>query len=182
MTERLFTRFHKTTKPPRIDEIPEGGLCLSAFVVLSKQKDPNQVLLGRLNKVAPWDHLGALDPERAERNSHGWMIPSSHLILHESPEAAARRILREQLGIPTQRLRAPSLFSEVYGEPPHWDLEFVFEGERSEIDPVECWDWLEFVDVTRLCKADMSRWHEDVLAHVHRYVSDYEEASSTEES
>lgn len=173
-------RVSKTTKPPRVDDIPEGGLCLSAFVVLFKQKDPNQVILGRLNPKAPWEHLGALDAERAERGSRGWMIPSSHLILHESPDAAARRILREQLGIPTQKLRGPAVFSEVYGEPPHWDVEFVFEGERSEIEPVDCWTRLEFVDVTRLRKSDISRWHEDILAHIRRYVSNYGEDTSSE--
>ncbi len=172
-TERKFARFHKTTKPPRTNEIPEGGFCLSAFVVLSKQKDPNQVLLGRLNKDAPWDHLGALDGERAERISRGWMLPSSHLVLHESPQDAARRILKEQLHIPNQRFNEPKVFCEVYGKPPHWDFEFVFLGERSEIEPVECWKDLEFVDVTKVRKADLARWHEDVLAHVGKFVSDY---------
>ncbi len=172
----------KTTNPPRIDDIPAGGFCLSSFIVLSKQKDPNQVLLGRLNKDAPWNELGALDADRAQRNSQGWMLPSSHLVLHESPQDAARRILREQLRIPTQRLRGPAVFSEVYGKPPHWDLEFVFEGERCEIESVECWDRLEFVEVAGLCRSDMARWHEDILAHVGRYVSDYRGGAASERS
>lgn len=174
-TERKFTRFDRTTTPPRIDDIPEGGFCLSAFVVLSKQKDPNQVLLGRLRKDAPWEHLGALDPGRAARNSQGWMLPSSHLVLHESPHEAARRILTEQLHLPSQRVSEPRVFSEVYGQPPHWDLDFVFLGERSEIEPVECWSRVEFVNVTQLKMEDLARRHEDVLAHVGRYVSDYHE-------
>ncbi len=79
-TDRKFTRFSRTKTPPRIDEIPEGGFCLSAFLVVSKTGRPNHVLLGRLNPEAPWDYVGALDRERAERNSKGWMVPSSHLI------------------------------------------------------------------------------------------------------
>ena len=173
-SERKFTRFSKLTEPPRIDEIPDDGFCLSAFVVLSKPRAPNRVLLGRLNKEGPWEHLAALGPGRADRHSRGWTLPSSHLILYESPDEAARRILTEQLGIPTQRLSEPKVFSEVWGEPRHWDIEFVFLGTRTDIHPTGCWSRLEFVDLTRTKKAEMSRWHEDVLAQVGRYVSDYQ--------
>src|SRR5207247_4634251 len=73
-------------------EIPAGAFCLSAFLIITETGDPRKVLMGRMNPRAPWDHIGALDPSRVEVHSRGWMLPSSHLIFQESPEAAARRI------------------------------------------------------------------------------------------
>src|SRR5205807_2273589 len=74
---------------------------------------PENILMGHLDPSAPWDHVGALDPERAEANSKGWMLPSSHLMIGESPQAAAERILKEQLGLPASPLKGPFVFSEV---------------------------------------------------------------------
>src|SRR5438094_506959 len=99
-TERKFTRFAPVDRPMTTREIPEGGFCLSAFLVIGRTGRPSQVLMGHLNPSGPWDHVGALDQERAEVNSKGWMLPSSHLMVGESPVAAAERILKEQLGLP----------------------------------------------------------------------------------
>ena len=150
-------------------EVPEGGMCLSVFVVLSKKEQPHSVLLGRLNVTAPWDHIGALDPPRAEANSKGWMLPSSHLILGESPEEASRRVLREQLGLADQTLTEPTVFSEVYGASNHWDLDFIFGGERESIGPHAAWRELRFVDLNLARKDDMARSHEDILAAVGKW-------------
>lgn len=152
-----------------MSEIPEGGVCISAFVILSKHSNPHMVLMGRINKNAPWDHLGALDPGRMERHSKGWMLPSSHLMLGEDPRRAAMRILREQLGLIDQRVEGPMVFSEMYGSLNHWDLEFVFRGERSEAPVHEVWDELKFVDLTRIKKEEIARSHEDILAHVGKW-------------
>src|ERR1700686_395592 len=71
-TNRHFARFNagKSTVSGKPDtstltarEVPEGGMCLSAFVVLTRADGPKQVLLGHLNPEAMWDHIGALDPE-----------------------------------------------------------------------------------------------------------------------
>jgi len=88
-TDRKFCRFASADRPLQTREIPEGGICLSAFVVLSESGHRDRVLMGHLDPSAGWDHIGALDPERAALNSKGWMLPSSHLILGESPQAAA---------------------------------------------------------------------------------------------
>ena len=80
-TDRRFAAFSKGARPPRMDTVPEGGMCISAFLVISKRGEPGSVLMGRLNKNAEWDHIGALDEKRLERFSSGWMLPSSHLIL-----------------------------------------------------------------------------------------------------
>lgn len=168
-TYRKFTRFSTGAKPPRIDQIPDGGFCLSAFVVLSPPGKPGQVLLGRLNTGAPWEHLGALDKERAEKNSKGWMIPSSQLILFESPQEAASRILTEQLSITDQKLTGPYVFSEVYGPKNHWDIEYIFTGEREGVPKSDAWSELRFVDTSTAKKEDMARSHEDILAHVGKW-------------
>src|SRR5579864_6351287 len=152
VTERKFTRFNrgKSTSTGAVDEspmslkeIPSGGMCLSAFLVIGETKSKNNVLMGRIDPSAPWDHVGALDPKRIELHSKGWMLPSSHLIVHESPQEAARRIGLEQLELDNIEISEPKVVSEVY--PPkffpdvaeHWDLEFIFSsvhpfiGKRS---------------------------------------------------
>jgi len=165
-TYRRFTRFSTSSKPPRIDQVPDGGICLSAFVIFSLPGKPNQVLMGRLNPGANWEHLGALDRERAETNGKGWMLPSSHLVLFESPQEAASRILAEQLSITDQRLTGPYVFSDVYGPKNHWDLEFIFIGEREKVPKTDAWSELKFVHTNAVKKQDIARSHEDILAHV----------------
>lgn len=155
--------------PPRLSEIPEGGVCISAFVVISRRGDAKSVLMGKINKNAAWDHIGALDLVRVERHSKGWMLPSSHLIFGESPQDAAVRILREQLGVEDQRLEIPQVFSEVYGALNHWDLEFVFLGERNDVPNHEAWDELKFIDLTKIRKEEITRSHEDILAHIGKW-------------
>ncbi len=168
-TERRFCRFSRADRPVTTREIPEGGLCLSAFVVLNQTGREDRVLMGKLNPSEAWDHIGALDPERAQANSTGWMLPSSHLMIGESPEAAAERILKEQLGMPNQPLRGPFVFSEVYGAKNHWDLEFVFLGDRAEVGQHPAWSELRFVDVNEVPRDQIARYHEDILAHVGRW-------------
>jgi ADP-ribose pyrophosphatase YjhB (NUDIX family) len=173
-TDRRFCRFSKssTTESFGMPEVPKDGLCLSAFVLLSPKEAPTSVLMGHMNPGAPWDHLGALDPDRIEAHRHGWMLPSSHLMMLESPDDAARRILAEQLRLPAIPLRGPQVVSEVYtprrfaGLSSHWDLEFLFRGDLSDPEPPssEAWTELKFVDLPRTRRAEVARSHEDVLA------------------
>lgn len=124
------------------------------------------VLMGRLSKKAAWDHIGGLDEERVERHSKGWMLPSSHMMLGEDPLDAARRIMREQLGLVKQRIEGPRVFSEVYTPEGHWDLEFVYLGLRDTVPKHEAWSELRFVDLKQSKKEEIARSHEDILAHV----------------
>jgi ADP-ribose pyrophosphatase YjhB (NUDIX family) len=179
-TDRRFARFNagKSTATGQPDvstltqrQVPEGGMCLSAFVVLTEAGYPNWVVLGRLNPEASWDHIGALDPERTEVHSKGWMIPSSHLLLGEAPQDAARRILWEQLDLKGVPLTEPSVVSESYTPrrfpdlPSHWDVEFIFRGEipTAKLPKTPAWTELAFVDVSRTRKSEMARSHEDIL-------------------
>lgn len=167
--ERVFMRISKTTQPPRIDDIPEGGMCLSSFLVITKRGKPGHVLLGILDPRAPWERIGALDSRRAELNSRGWMLPSSHLLLYESPQESAARIAREQLETEQLSLQGPLVFSEVYGPKRHWDIEFVFLGELESPPRAKAWSRLEFVDTSSLRRSDFARSHEDILAHVGKW-------------
>jgi ADP-ribose pyrophosphatase YjhB (NUDIX family) len=179
-TDRRFARFNAgastatgepDASPLTQHAVPEGGMCLSAFVLLTEAGHSGRVLLGRLNPEARWDHIGALDPERARVHSRGWMIPSSHLLLGESPHDAARRIVKEQLELEGVRLSEPKVVSEVGTPrrfpdlPNHWDLEFIFTAELSSGKPpkARAWRELRFVDLSRTKKAEMARSHEDVL-------------------
>src|SRR5205809_319399 len=111
----------------------------------------------------------AVDPQRADANGKGWMLPSSHLMIGESPQTAAERILKEQLGLPASPLKGPFVFSEVYGPKNHWDLEFIFVGERDQVGQHPVWRELSFVDVNATPREEIARYHEDILAHVGRW-------------
>ena len=172
-TNRRFCRFSKSPRTAAfsITEIPEAGLCLSSFLILTEARRPMEVLMGHMNPEAAWDHIGALDPDRVQAHSRGWMLPSSHLIFRESPEEAAHRIAREQLELPDLTLSGPQVVSEVYtpkrfpGTADHWDIEFLFRGKiaASDVVPAAAWRELAFVDVRRTSKSEIARSHEDVL-------------------
>jgi ADP-ribose pyrophosphatase YjhB (NUDIX family) len=169
-TERRFAAFSKGALPPRMNTVPQGGMCISAFVVISKKGEPGSVLMGRINKNAEWDHIGALNGKRLERFAAGWMLPSSHLILFETPEGAARRILREQLGIRNQALAGPLTFADTSGTANHWDLGFIFTGEREVAPTHAAWDELRFFDVANLKRDEIVRSQLDVLAYAGKLV------------
>jgi hypothetical protein len=169
ITQRKFIHFRKDVVPPRMRDIPEGEFCISTFLIISKKGNPNHVLLGHIDKNASWDHLGALDSERVERHSKGWMLPSSALILGESPINAAERILSEQLGLSDQKLRGSLIFSEMYGPLNHWDLEFLYLGERDQSPGHPAWSDLRFVDLSTIREIDVARSHADILAHVGKW-------------
>ena len=127
--------------------------------------------MGHLNPAAPWDDIGALDPSRTQVHSKRWMLPSSHLIVKESPQDAARRIAREQLDLADVELSEPKVVSEV--APPrrfpqfvdHWDLEFIFRGELTAdaVPRSAAWTDLRFVDLARTPREEIARSHEDTL-------------------
>jgi ADP-ribose pyrophosphatase YjhB (NUDIX family) len=169
-TDRRFAAFSKDALPPRMNTVPEGGMCISAFLVISKKDEASNVLMGRINKNAEWDHIGALNGKRLERFGSGWMLPSSHLILFETPEGAARRILREQLGLKNLKLQGPMTFADTStarfsGLLNHWDIGFIFTAERESAPSSEVWDELKFVDVNKLKPDDIVRSQIDVLTY-----------------
>jgi len=172
VTDRRFCRYNKQieTRSFGMPDPPEGGLCLSAFLIITDERNANRVLMGRLNTKAPWDHIGALDASRVEVHSKGWMLPSCHLLVFESPQEAAKRILREQLEFDLV-LSEPDVVSEAYTPkrfpdlPRHWDIEFIFKGKMSEdhIPRPFAWSTLSFVNLNNTEKREIARSHEDIL-------------------
>lgn len=175
-TQRKFASFSKNVSGAqvpsfRMKEIPDGGICLSAFLVISKKDFRDEILMGHLNTLAPWDHIGALDSSRIEAHSKGWMLPSSHLIVHESPQQAANRIQREQLEInDTSAVSSdPIVVSEVYSPKRfpnlvnHWDIEFIFRGEYGELPKSGAWSDLRYVKVGNIPRREMARSHDDIV-------------------
>src|SRR5437667_7996348 len=98
-TDRRFSRFSKSpaTAAFSVTEIPDDGVCLSAFVIVTEALDSRKVLMGHMSPKAAWDHIGALDPSRVEAHSHGWVLRSSHLIFPEWPDDPAAPMALGQL-------------------------------------------------------------------------------------
>ncbi len=179
-TNRQFCRFNRgqsTTTGGRDEsnvttkEIPEGGLCLSSFLIVTEETDPKKVLMGHLSPKAEWDHIGALDQNRVQIHSKGWMLPSSHLIIHESPKDAATRVAREQLNLEDLKLSEPKVVSEVYAPKrfqnlaKHWDIEFIFfaVADEKSLGKPNAWTDLQFIDPSTTTRSEFARSHEDVL-------------------
>jgi len=167
-TDRKFAAFSKKAVPPRMKKMPDGGMCISAFVIVSKRGDPGRVLMGKIDANANWDHIGALDSKRASRVSAGWMLPSSHLMLYEAPEGAARRILREQLSIRDMKLSGPLTFVDTSGVENHWDIGFIFLGDRDSLPKNGAWRELAFVHPKEV-GGEVVRSQLDVLAYAGKW-------------
>lgn len=151
-------------------QVPSEGMCLSTFLVLRPRGHRDQALLGHIDPGAPWGHIGAADAKRVVAWSRGWMLPSSQLLLFESPEDSARRIAREQLGIELGKLPAPVLMSDAYEREAgpqelHWDLGFVYVLDGRPADPPRSLVWkdLRYETVSRIPRADFVRFQDDVL-------------------
>jgi len=153
--------------------VPKEGLCISSFLIITEKNGPkNSVLVGRINPKADWDHIGAINPSRLERASKGWMLPSSHLLMRESPETSVKRIIREQLGIEDESKvhlnPQPIVFGDV-GVNQHWDLGYIYTGSMAKEDlPKHSNTWvdLKFVDFDKAAKSDFVRLQNDVISYV----------------
>ena len=175
-TDRKFCAFARDSRGGLgLSAVPESGFCISAFLIIRPSAGGHGVLMGHINPEGPWDHIGALDPDRIEAHRHGWMLPSSHLIYGESPDECAKRIAREQLAMDDMRFEGPAIYSEVYeprrhpGRKNHWDLEFMYTGQtdRERLHPPRgIWADLKFVDPSAVQTGDIARSHEDILARL----------------
>ncbi len=174
MTEgRHFSRFRPVlvAGDSGIWTVPEGGLCLSAFLLIRQIGSPDRVLLGRVHPNASWDELAALDSRRLKGMEKSWVLPASHLLFFESPHEAARRILKEQLHLTDLPLEGPRVFSESYGRSDlpdaelHWDVHFIFRGdlEKGAVPRAPEWAELKWMDPKALLPNDFGRNHGDII-------------------
>jgi ADP-ribose pyrophosphatase YjhB (NUDIX family) len=168
-TDRRFAAFSKSAAPPRMRKMPEGGMCISAFLIVSKRNEPDNILMGKINEDANWDHIGALDAKRVQRHRGGWMLPSSHLMLFETPEGAARRILREQLHVRDMKITGPLTFVDTSGNENHWDIGFIFLAEGDNVPKSDAWRELRFVKTKELDRDDVVRSQVEVLDYAGRW-------------
>jgi ADP-ribose pyrophosphatase YjhB (NUDIX family) len=155
-----------------MDTIPSGGMCLSVFLVI-REKGGGRVLMGKVNPdYEGWEHIGAISRDRLMRIADRWMLPASHLMVKEAPDAAAHRVLDEQLGLRRLPLSGPQVYSEVYDIPAanikdHWDIEFIYMGELDREPPNHpAWRQIAFVDADSLGDAEFARNHSDILVNV----------------
>jgi hypothetical protein len=170
-TSRQFCRFTRGSAPYSIHEIPKDGFCLSTFLIVNPGTSPHQVLVGRMDPKAHWDHLGGLGPDRVEAHRHGWLLPASQLILGESPDESAYRILSEMLPGLRAELRPPLVDSEVYQArrypeaTHHWDLRFIYRGVAPDatLPTRGPWTELRWLDLRTARPQEFARSHEDVL-------------------
>ncbi len=178
--DRKFCRFNRGASttvgdvkddPVLTRDIPEGGFCISVFVVIRQRGKQKNVLFGKINPSADWKNIGALDEKRVELFKDGWMLPSSHLIVHESPADAAERILDEQLGMPGLKLMEPIVVSETYRSslkpegPEHWDIHLIFNGtiSGSRLLPTNAWSELKFINTAGTSARKIVRNHMDIV-------------------
>jgi ADP-ribose pyrophosphatase YjhB (NUDIX family) len=155
--------------------VPPGGVCLSSFVVVDSG---DALLVGKMAKPEIWVERFFVGERWAKGyvESGKYVLPASHLAWYESPLDAAIRILNEQvlMSVKKERVKLFDTQSQVSvdisgkGEPPHWDLCFVY---RVEVSPTEAHDfgrpeWFEdlgFKPKSSLKPENFARGHGDVL-------------------
>jgi ADP-ribose pyrophosphatase YjhB (NUDIX family) len=174
VTER-YARFG-VPDPKLFIHVPRGGVCLSAFIVVRNQS--GSVLFGRPRPNAAWQERGCLPPWRVREiiKNDEWILPASHLMMGEAPEAAAKRISRIWLGLPRAKPRFIGVDSsrfptgEARGSGPtrgrvyHWTLCFLYElkVERPP-GPLPVWEEQRFVPKAQIRTLRIGRLHRDVL-------------------
>lgn len=145
---------------------PEEGVCISAFVVARRGSG---ILMGRPRASHAWPERGGYPRPRAKdlEDDGSWILPATHLKMEESPDAAARRIVREWAG-----LRGTPRFVEVQShvrrdpraKSGHWDLCFVYELRPSgRPSPRPWWSEMRYIPPSEIRRLKVGRGHRDVL-------------------
>jgi ADP-ribose pyrophosphatase YjhB (NUDIX family) len=156
--------------PAGFRRVPEGGLCVSAFLFVERD---GRLLLGKYAEDPRWEALTGLDASRVRLHGKGWTLPASHLKYGEDPRDAAARIAREVLGVEAMTFSEPFVGSECAawdrpsGSGLHYDLWFLFEGKLPRGVDVARPPWfaeLAWKDPSTLPEAAWARGHADVLA------------------
>ncbi len=171
---RTVCRFRPGAAPddPIYHSVPDDGLCLNVFPLLTEPRRPDRVLMGRIDPSFDWADLGGMHRERIAQTADRWVLPGRQLFLFEAPGDAVRAILREQLGLEALALRGPEVLSEAWqrpspvGQGPHWDLSFVYRGEWPVGRQLHAAPWreLSFKNPILLDPQEVGRNHLDVLA------------------
>jgi ADP-ribose pyrophosphatase YjhB (NUDIX family) len=163
----LFLR--EGSSPHGFWHLPEGGMCLSAFLFV---RDGTRILLGKYRDHPEWAELAGLEPDRVRRNTSGWTIPASQLKFGEDPREAARRIGERILAIRGLAYSEPRVATELY-EPSwlpgksHYDVSFFVDATPPaghRVTPPPWYAELAWQDPMTLNPAEYARSHGDVVA------------------
>ena len=177
---RRWARFGPTD-PRWFAHVPEDGCCLSAFVLVTDRR--GGLLLGRARPHRDWPEKGCMPLWRLRQVAgHGeWTLPASHLLMDESPDAAARRVARDWAGYARSRPRLVTVTSELMPTGQfrrdggkrvprlHWAICFLYELRSSRKPaPRPGWSELRFFSPTALRGLSIGRGHRDLLSAYQR--------------
>lgn len=166
--EQKFAWFGSLAPPLGFRQVPEGGACISSFVIARRGKE---ILLGKVAKTEAWEEKTGMNGDRVESLHSGkkWILPSTHLRFGEHPDDAAKRIMRQQLVIKKYTIDLMGVHSfldetRLYPGKPHWDLCFLYTAKfAGDVKPPPWFSELRFVDAKRLKAADIDRDQETLL-------------------
>jgi ADP-ribose pyrophosphatase YjhB (NUDIX family) len=143
---------------------------LSAFIIA---KRGNKVLMGKVRGTKDWPERGGYPRQRAiELESEGaWLLPATHLMMEEPPDAAAKRIVRKWAGlrgvpkfVMMQSHVRPASSWRKGAKRNHWDLCFVYELKVIGMPRNRAsWSEYRFVSSPELRKLKVGRGHLDIL-------------------
>ena len=147
-------------------KIPEGGVCISSFVVLKRR---NAILMATVGNVDMWMERFALPPKKSLWEGK-WLLPACHLKYGEHPDKAAERVMEEMLGLKEYSLSSGQVQShltkdeEVAGTR-HWDICFVYSASSSaqQIPKKPWFQEISFRDLETLRPSEIGRSQADVL-------------------
>lgn len=150
---------------------PGGGFCVSVFLLVA---DEGRVLVGRMREAPRWTqewnpNLAHYDADMLARAFSALRFPASYLREGEAPDAAARRVARDQLGLDDVALGAPVILSEAGPSRrspgfQHWDLVFVYrvDGRAPAVVP-DHWAELAAREVASLRPEEFAMLHGELL-------------------
>lgn len=153
-----------------LSHTPRGGVCISAFVIARMH---NSILLGRPRNHSAWPTKGGLRKSRAAEleEERTWLLPATHLMMGESPDKAAKRIVREWAGLKgspkfvmVQSHVRPARLANPRLRGKHWDICFVYRlNARSLPERRPWWKELRFVPLSEIRRMKLGRGHRDIL-------------------
>jgi len=158
-------QFPRWTLPPR-KEISPDNLHISSFVVVKRRATTQNGEEGERQPIL-LVRAGVKHPLSFRRGK--LLLPATLLSYGEQPRAAARRVLKEQLGSP-DGLGDPEFLKLVSYLGAHWDLVMVFQawfdGGDPQIQPREPFVQGGFYDVNALPRAEIAQDHLEVMDSV----------------
>ena len=97
---------------------------------------------------------------RPERMAGNWFLPGAVIIYGEDPEAAVRRVVKEQLGAVATAVKLIDV--QTYGDT-HWDICLVYQVEVPGVGKLgDDFDKAENFDLSKL-PLELREGHREVL-------------------